>query len=287
MYFSGISDEAGSSIEKQIAAHKELGWDKLELRLIDGVNLTAVDDVAFEKVCEAVTAAGLTVCCFASALGNWSRPIRGDFELDMVELKTAIPRMQRFGTRFIRVMSWVQGEASEDEWRDEAVKRLKVLAGMAADGGIVLLHENCTGWGGESPEHSLELLERVDNPALMLMFDTGNPFGHRQDPIDYVTKILDHVLHVHIKDGYLDGEKNVYTYPGEGSCRVSEAVRILFEHGYDGGFSIEPHLAAIVHTGELGGEAREKAMWQSYLEYGRRMMALVNKAKAEAKVTVK
>jgi len=286
MYFSGISDEAGSSIEKQIAAHKELGWDSLELRLIDGTNLTLIDDVAFEKTYEAVKAAGMSVCCFASALGNWSRPVRGDFELDLNELKTAVPRMRRFGAKYIRIMSWVQGDASEDEWRDEAVKRLKVMAAMAADGGIVLLHENCTGWGGESPEHSLELLERVDNPALKLMYDTGNVFAHRQDPIDFVTKIKDHVLHVHIKDGALgDGDKNIYAYPGEGSCLVSDAVRLLFEHGYDGGFSIEPHLAAIVHTGDLGGEAREKAMWQSYLEYGRRMMALVNKAKAEAKVT--
>ncbi|MHB9110377.1 MAG: sugar phosphate isomerase/epimerase family protein [Armatimonadota bacterium] len=287
MFFSGISDEAGSSIAKQIAAHKELGWDSLELRLIDGTNLTLIDDAAFEKVFEAVTAAGMTVCCFASALGNWSRPVRGDFELDINELKTAIPRMQRFGTKYIRIMSWVQGEASDDEWRDEAVKRLKVMAQLAADGGIVLLHENCTGWGGESPEHSLELLERVGNPALKLMYDTGNVFAHRQDPIDFVTKVMDHVLHVHIKDGKLGDEgKSVYAYPGEGACRVSNVIRLFFENGYDGGFSIEPHLAAIVHTGDLGGEAREQAMWQSYLEYGRRMMALVNQAKAEAKVKV-
>jgi sugar phosphate isomerase/epimerase len=287
MFFSGISDEAGSSIAQQIAAHKALGWDQIELRLIDGTNLTSVDDATFDRVFAAVNEAGMTVCCFASQLANWSRPVRGDFALDITELQTAIPRMQRCGTKFIRVMSWVQGDASEDEWRDEGVRRLKELAKMAADGGIILLHENCTGWGGESPEHSLELLERVDNPALKLMYDTGNVFAHRQDPIDFVTKVLPHVLHVHIKDGYLEGEKNVFTYPGEGSCHVGEVCRILFEHGYDGGFSIEPHLAAIVHTGELGGEEREKAMWQSYLEYGRRMMALVNAAKAEATIAVK
>jgi len=26
MFYSGISDEAGKSIQKQIQAHKELGW---------------------------------------------------------------------------------------------------------------------------------------------------------------------------------------------------------------------------------------------------------------------
>jgi len=39
MKFSGISDEAGQSIEMQIKAHKELGWEYMELRNVDGENL--------------------------------------------------------------------------------------------------------------------------------------------------------------------------------------------------------------------------------------------------------
>ena len=45
---------------------------------------------------------------------------------------------------------------------------------------------------------------------------------------------------------------------------------------YDGGISIEPHMAAVVHEGK---ESSAEAMYRTYTEYGRRLMALVEKAK--------
>ncbi len=281
MFFTGISDEAGAGIERQIAAHQALGWHSHELRGIDGKNLTDVDEATFAAVVAAVEAAKMTVCCFAAQLANWGRPINTDFAVDTAELTRAIPRMHRLGTKYIRCMSYPNDGRAEAAWRDEVVRRLRVLSRMAEDGGVVLLHENCNGWGGESPANTLELLERVDSPAFKLVFDTGNPFGHKQDALAYLRAVIDHVVHVHIKDGYLDGDKNVFTYPGEGSCQVETCVRTLIEHGYDAGYSIEPHLAAIIHTGETG-QGREQVLWESYIEYGRRLMALYARANASA-----
>ncbi|HEX2952048.1 MAG TPA: sugar phosphate isomerase/epimerase family protein, partial [Armatimonadota bacterium] len=209
------------------------------------------------------------------------RPITNDFSVDVEEMKRAIPRMQRLGTKIIRCMSYPNDGLSDEAWRDEAVRRLRELAKMAEDGGVILAHENCNGWGGESPENSLEMLERIDSPAFKLIYDTGNPFMHKQNAVEYLRKVIDHVVHVHIKDGYLDGEKPVFTYPDEGSCKVGECIRILIEHGYDAGYSIEPHIAAIIHTGEVG-EDRATTMWKSYLEYGRRLMAVYDRAAAAA-----
>ena len=42
MYYSGFADEAASSIEGQIKATKELGWQNIKSRSVDGVNLTDV-----------------------------------------------------------------------------------------------------------------------------------------------------------------------------------------------------------------------------------------------------
>jgi len=279
MFFSGISDEAGQSIERQIAAHRALGWRHLELRNIDGVNLTSVDDATFETIFAAVNAAEMSVCCFASQLANWGRRITNDLTVDIEEMRRAIPRTQRFGTRYIRCMSYPNDGWSETDWRDESVCRLRELSKMAEGGGITLVHENCDGWGGVSPANTLELLERVDSPAFKLVYDTGNPAMHHQDALDYLRQVVDHVVHIHIKDGWHDGEKGAYTFPGEGTCQVEACIRLLLDLGYDSGYSIEPHIAAIVHTGDTGAD-RDESLWNSYLEYGKRFMTLFAKVAA-------
>lgn len=278
MFFSGIADEAGDDIKTQIRAQQELGWHHIELRNIDGVGVADLCDRAFESVVEELAQGGIGVSCFASQLCNWSRPIIKHPDIDRHELARAIPRMQRLGCSFIRTMSYPNAGWPEEEWKQEVIVRLKVLAGMAEDGGITLVHENCNGWGGLGPAQSRELLESVDSPALKFVYDTGNPLGHEQDPWEYYAGVKDWVVYVHIKDGRREGGKSVYTFPGEGDGRVHDVVKDLLDSGYDGGFSIEPHLAAIVHQGKAASESRDS--YGLYLEYGRRLMKLVDRIKA-------
>jgi sugar phosphate isomerase/epimerase len=279
MFFTGISDEAGQAIQTQIRAHRELGWDHLELRLVDGQNLTAISDDDFDRVHVLVTEAGMKVSCFGGAIANWSRPITGDPKIDIEDLKRAIPRMHRFGTPFIRVMSYPNDPKHplpDTEWREEAIRRMKVLAKMAEDGGIILAHENCSGWGGLSAENSSILLGEVNSPALKVVFDTGNPVTYGQDAWDYYQKVYDDIVYVHIKDARKVNGQDVYTYCGEGEGYVPEIVGDLLARSYDGGFSIEPHLAAVIHTGQQASS--EEQLYRSYTEYGRRLMRIVREA---------
>ncbi len=276
MFFSGISDEAGQPIDVQIKAHKELGWDHLELRMIDGENVTAIDDAKFEAVCEKLAAAGLKVSCFGSAIANWARPITSDPQTDIDDLARAIPRMQRLGVPFIRVMSYPNDKDNpmpDNQWRDEAIRRMKKLAAMAEDGGVILAHENCSGWGGQSAENSNILLGEVGSSALKALFDTGNPVTYRQNAWEYYQKVYDDIVYVHIKDARIENDEEVYTYCGEGDGYVKEIVGDILAKGYDGGFSIEPHLAAIIHTGETTDDSSK--LYDSYTEYGRRLMRIV------------
>jgi hypothetical protein len=54
-------------------------------------------------------------------------------------------------------------------------------------------------------------------------------------------------------------------------------VKDLLGRGYAGGFSIEPHLAAVVHEGKAASEAN--SAYARYTEYGRRLKALVEEVK--------
>ena len=65
---------------------------------------------------------------------------------------------------------------------------------------------------------------------------------------------------------------------GDGDGYVKEIIADLLKNGYEGGFSIEPHLAAIIHSGQKAES--EEALYKSYTDYGRRLMEIVETVKA-------
>jgi sugar phosphate isomerase/epimerase len=276
MIITGIADEGSPELKEQIRIHRTLGWSTLELRLIGKTNVCAIDDEAFDQVCRTLQEEQMEVICFASSIANWARPITSDFQVDVQELERAMPRMQRLGTRFIRVMSYPNDGLSEADWRKEAIRRMKELARIAADGDVVMVHENCSGWGGMSPENQKILLEEVHSPNLQIVFDTGNPVGEGHPPEetwDFYQTALPFIKHVHIKDCSKTEKGEIeYTYPGEGQSMVRRVCKSLLDLDYGGAFSIEPHITAQIHLGtsSSGREAEE-----IYLEYGRRVNAML------------
>lgn len=280
MFFSGIADEAGKPLESQVRAHKELGWKHIEVRNVNATTLAYASEQEFDEIHSALKKAGLQVSCFASQIANWSREVSGPFEKDVEELSKAIPRMNKMGTPFIRIMSYAnKNKVDEKVWRDEAIKRVKQMAKMAEDGGITLVHENCDGWGGLGAAQTLELLREVNSPALKLVFDTGNTVHHKQDSFGYYHAVKQHIAYIHIKDYKPEGEKQVACFPGQGLGDVRKILVDLMTW-YDGGISIEPHMAAVVHEGT---ESPADAMYRTYTEYGRRLMALMADVQKSAK----
>lgn len=276
MFISGIADEASPSLPRQIEAHRELGWDHIELRNVEGKNLIDLDAEAFEKAAAALQDSGLQVSCAASQIANWSRPIDGDFEKDLDEMRRAIPRMQRLRIPFIRTMSYPNAKPpwNDADWRRETVRRLKVIAGLAEEAGVTIVHENCHGWGGQGPQQTLDLLADIGSDRFQLVFDTGNPVTSGQDAWEYYRLVRDHVVYVHVKDYQLKaGGKEQAVFPGEGRGHVREIVKDLLSRGYDGGMSIEPHITSVIH---LGKEASDPELaYRTYVEYGCRFAALL------------
>jgi sugar phosphate isomerase/epimerase len=276
MFFSGIADEASPQLARQLQAHKDLGWQHIEIRNIEGSNLTDLSDEAFEATASEIEASGIRVSCFASQLANWARPVSGDFEVDVAELKRAVPRMKRLQTLFIRCMSYPNSDPplSDTDWRREAVRRLQGLARIAEEGGVTLVHENCNGWGGQGPQQTLDLLSDVGSEHLKLVFDTGNPIQYGQDSWEYYQSVRDQVIYVHIKDYKLGSDGGeVAVFAGEGKGAVRRILTDLLERGYDGGISIEPHITSVIH---LAQEAKDPELsFKTYVEYGRKLEKLV------------
>lgn len=290
MYLTGFADEAAVSIEGQIRATKELGWENIESRAIDKINIHDLSDSAFDVVYGKLQDAGVKVNCFGSAIANWSKHIDQPFDSSLDEARRAIPRMQRLGTGLIRIMSFavLPDKQPEDQMAEERFRRLRELQKMFADSGITPVHENCMNYGGMGWPFTLRLLENV--PGLKLVYDIGNPVFSddrskpkpypKQSSWEFYSHVKEHIAYVHVKDGYWDAQqdKSVFTFPGEGSADVRRIVKDLLESGYDGGISIEPHVASVFHDPSV--KAGEEG-YQSYVKYGRMMMAILHDIRAE------
>ena len=292
MYYTGFADEASRGLDGQIAATKELGWNCIESRAIDGVNIHDLSDADFDVAAGKLEDAGIQVNCFGSAIANWAKKITDPFDSSLAEARRAIPRMQRLGTKLIRIMSFARLDDREpdDQMEDERFRRVRTLTQMFLDAGIQPVHENCMNYGGMGWPFTLRLLENV--PGLKLVYDTGNPVFTddkakpkpypKQSSWEFYSHVRDFIAYVHIKDGVFHHAtgKTTYTWPGEGDGDVVRIVEDLIARGYDGGFSMEPHMALVFHDANVTAQAQ--AMHDNYVEYGRRFMAIVEAAKAKA-----
>lgn len=301
MYLTGFADEAGASIDVQIKATQELGWKRIESRSVQAGNFPAanihdIPDEAFDQVVRKLEAAGVEINCFGSTIANWGKKIDEPFDSSLAEVKRAIPRMKRLGAKLVRIMSFAvrmdaSGRDLADQLETERFRRVRELQKRFADAGLIPVHENCMNYGGMSWQHTLRLIENV--PGLKLVFDTGNPVFTddrskdkpcpKQSAWEFYDHVKAHVAYIHIKDGRWNAEKkeSVFTFPGEGKGDVRRIMEDLIARGYDGGISIEPHLAVVFH--DASKQSPDDVKYANYVEYGRRMMKMIEEIKKGSK----
>ncbi len=291
MFLTGFADEAADGIAAQIAITKKLGWSEIELRAVNGTNWHDLSDEDFEKTREALEKAGIKTTAMGSNIANWGHDWNEDFDAVLATVERAVGRMKALGGRFVRIMSWKvlyepDGRAKNDQKAEERIGRLKHIVRLFREAEITPVHENCATWGGMSPEHTLKMIREV--PGLKLVFDTGNPpvtadfnkdFPYpMQSSLAFYEKVKDHIAHIHIKDSCyvqeIKGEE--YHWPGEGGGEVGLILTDLAARGYNGGFSIEPHMKVVYHDASVAADADARAA--NYIEYGQRLMGMLKES---------
>ncbi len=294
MKFMGIGDEGANTVDGQIEATKALNWEHIEMRGVEvpgfaKANFHDLPEPALDLAVRKLQAAGVGVYCFGSTIMNWAKKLADPFESTLAEVKRAIPRMQRLGTKYVRIMSFKPGD-EEYKIPTEVVRRVKDVTNMFLDEGLQPVHENCMNYGGMSWQHALELLEKCH--GLKWVFDTANPIFNpdrskpkpwpRQDPWEFWTHIRDYSVHIHVKDATWNPAKNDadYNWPGEGSGRVRDILKDALVRGYDAGISIEPHMVVVFHDAQSKASS-EAAMRENYVEYGRRLEEMVAQIRRE------
>jgi sugar phosphate isomerase/epimerase len=288
MTLAGFTDEAADPVDGQLRAVSALGWKWIEARNVDGINVHDLGDREFDTFRSSLERAGVGVCCLGSSIANWGKSVDEDFAASMAIAGRAAQRMQALGTRLVRIMSYrilfdAEGNPLADQKKQKRFERLKELCAVFTERGITPVHENCLNYGGMGVANTLELLSEV--PGLRLVFDTGNPaltpdFSKprpwpNQDAFESWLALRDHVVHLHVKDGWRDPEsgEETYSYPGEGRARVREILEDCLATGYSGWLTIEPHMAVVYHDPSVSSPAEKREAL--FIEYGRRLETML------------
>jgi sugar phosphate isomerase/epimerase len=250
---SGFADEIDPDLKTQCATLNDLGITHVEFRSAWGTNVLDLTDEQIEETAAVLAAHGLRVSSIGSPLGKIN--IDDDFAAHLVRADRALAVAQRLGAPFIRIFSFfLRPDQEPDRYRDEVLRRMTALTERAAPTGVVLLHENEKEIYGDIPERVLDIVESVGSPALRLAWDPANYVQVGVTPFtDGYAMLRPYTDYIQIKDAVLATGEVVPS--GEGDGQLRETVRALAADGFDGFFSMEPHLGSFNAFGALSGAA--------------------------------
>lgn len=254
---AAFADEAGEALETQIAAMVRNGIDSLEIRGVDGQNVSEISAEKAREIKEQLEAAGLSVWSIGSPFGKIGIGEKFAPHLDL--FKRGLETAAILGAKHLRLFSFYVPQGRAEEYRDEVFLRMEQFLNAAQGSGILLCHENEKGIYGDVAPRCLELHRQF--PTLKAVFDPANFIQCGQDTKEAWELLSPYVEYLHIKDALADG---TVVPAGEG-----EGNLLFLLSQYQGEvLTLEPHLA--VFSGfealERGEQPAKTKTYQSFGE---------------------
>lgn len=231
-----FSDEVSQEIDKQIEALLKNNLDGMEIRNVDGVNISDITLEKAKEVKEKLDKNNLSVWSIGSPIGKIN--INNNFDEHIEKFRHTISIAKILGTENIRMFSFYMPEDEPyEKYKDKVISQLKVLCDIAKEEGITLCHENEKGIYGDTPERCTELFKAL--PDLKGIFDPANYIQCGVDTKKAYEMLKDNTFYMHIKDATADG----FVVPsGKGVGNVGFIANEFINRGMKA-FTIEPHLA--------------------------------------------
>jgi sugar phosphate isomerase/epimerase len=245
---SGFADEISPDPAEQLAVLAAENITHLELRSAWSVNVADLGDAELARFGHALDATGVRVSAIGSPIGKIGVDAPLGPELD--RLRRVADVAAKFGTTIVRVFSFfIPASDPPERYRKQVIERMRALADIAEERGVVLAHENEKEIYGDRPQRCAELIEAVGSPALRATFDAANfvQCGVRPHSEAYEL-IRPYLVYVQVKDALAATGEVVP--PGQGDGQVRETLAELRDSGFHGYLSLEPHLAM---AGRFGG----------------------------------
>ncbi|MBP3918447.1 MAG: sugar phosphate isomerase/epimerase [Clostridia bacterium] len=239
---SAFADEYSPEIDRQIEGLKKNGIGFMEIRGVDGVNIS---DITLEKAGEVhakLKAAGIGVSSIGSPIGKIK--LTDDFDAHVEKFRHTIKIAKILECDRIRMFSFYIPDTHDlAPVRDAVMERLGALLQIAEEEGVILCHENERGIYGETVEGCVDILRTFEG-RIKCVFDHANFIVSGIEAFPYAFDVLcDDIFYMHIKDAghAVDGSMQIFP-AGEGAGNFEATFRRL--NAYDKTFycTLEPHL---------------------------------------------
>ena len=243
MKYCAFADEASANMSGQIAALKRNGFEYLEIRGVDGTNISKITAEKAKEVKKMLDDAGLAVWSMGSPIGKFA------MDKDISEHLEAYKRILEYsyilGAERIRMFSFhpVKGDDAATT-KEKAFERLDKLVAMTPKDRI-LCHENEKHIYGETAEACLEIVKTF--PTIRAVFDPANFVQCGVDTLKAWDILKDYVDYLHIKDSLADG---TVVPAGQGIGNVEAIVKAYAAQGGEV-VTLEPHLQSFVGLSAL------------------------------------
>ena len=252
-----FADEASPNIDGQITALKRNGLNGLEMRNVDGVN---VSDITIEKAKEVkrkLQENGLITWSVGSPIGKIDIE-KDDFKAHIEKLKHTLEIANILESKNIRMFSFYMPKGKDAaDYKNEVIDRLGQMCEIAKTHNVFLCHENEKGIYGDIPERCLEIHKAV--PELKGIFDPANYVQSGADTLKAWDMLKSYIYYMHIKDAKSDG---AIVPAGVGDGNIKEISKSFIEKGGNA-FTIEPHLIEFDGLSGLEREGEKSAISES------------------------
>ncbi len=235
---SAFADEYSQDFEKQIAVLKEYNIPQIELRFLDGKNVSDLTEEEAKAYKKRLDDAGIAVSAIGSPLGKIN--LADDFKAHLRKTEHTCKIAEIFGAENIRMFSFYLREGkSREDCRDEVIEKLSQMIAIAESYGVRLCHENEAGIYGESPDRCLDLFQSFSG-SLGCVFDMGNFLLDGNDPAEAYALLSPYITYFHIKDALGAG---AIVPAGRGEAKIGKILSLYAAEGNGTVIAtIEPHL---------------------------------------------
>lgn len=254
---AAFADEADGMIDGQICAMTDNRIKYLEIRGVDGENISDISPEKAKEIRKKLEDSNLKVWSIGSPFGKIS--IHDDFKEHLEKYKRGLELSAILGATHMRLFSFYVAKEEMDACRDVVMEQLNRFIEVATGYDIILCHENEKGIYGDLAERCLDIHKELKQ--LKAVFDPANFVQCGQDTIEAWKLLHPYVEYMHIKDAYADGS---VVPAGKGIGNLSYLLK-----QYSGKvLTLEPHLSVFdgFEKLEKGTEERKVYCYRSSRE---------------------